>query len=233
MGKSNKPLTLRTSEDWCTETGTWVEGRSLTPSSYENCHKATAQPQTWVSWGNELTWIHALLKGLGSHLFFHRNQRSQRQRQAGVLCTLPDGHSGGTLGLLGPSRPKREAAMDMKDGQSLAPWRGERGLQPVLPYTAPKQTPSLSTKLRSGICFGQGVGGLRAIGPAGILGDLEIAFGYRLGNTVQMRTLHFFPTWSCCNSSTQTLGLGRKEQTKMCSSFVLVFLEGAVPIWRA
>lgn len=90
-----------------------------------------------------------------------------------------------------------------------------------------------STKLRSGICFGQGIGGLRAIGPAGILGDLEIAFGYRLGNTVQMRTLHFFPTWSCCNSSTQTLGLGRKEQTKMCSSFVLVFLEGAVPIWWA
>lgn len=89
------------------------------------------------------------------------------------------------------------------------------------------------TKLRSGVCFGQGVGGLRAIGPAGILGDLEIAFGYRLGNTVQMRTLHFFPTWSCCNLSTQTLGLGRKEQIKMCSSYVLIFPEGAVPIWWA
>jgi len=40
----------------------------------------------------------------------------------------------------------------------------------------------------------------------------------------------FHLTTICCNSSTQTLGLGRKEKIKMCSSSVLMFLEEAVPI---
>lgn len=52
-----------------------------------------------------------------------------------------------------------------------------------------------------------------------------------LSSFLQMRTLHFFSTWSCCNSSTQNLGLGRKEQIKMCCSCVLMFLDGDVPIW--
>lgn len=44
------------------------------------------------------------------------------------------------LSLLGPCYPKRKVAMDMKDGWNLAPCHQQRGLQPVLPYSAHSQT---------------------------------------------------------------------------------------------
>lgn len=114
------------------------------PDCYENCQRATAQPQIWVSLGSEPSWILALLKGWGSHLFLHPDQHSGTRRDR---CSghIPDGHFGDSLGLLGPSSPKREVAMHMKDAQNLASWHQERGLglQPVLPTELAARPPSL------------------------------------------------------------------------------------------
>lgn len=140
-GKERQALHL---ENLCTEAGTWMECQFLIPHCYENCQKATAQPQTWVSLGSKPSWILALLKGWGSHLFLHPDQHSGTRRDR---CSghIPDGHFGDSLGLLGPSSPKREVAMHMKDAQNLASWHQERGLglQPVLPTELAARPPSL------------------------------------------------------------------------------------------
>lgn len=125
-------------ENLRTEAGMWMECQFLIPH-YENCQKAIAQPQTWVSSGSERSWILALLKGWDSHLFLHPDQHSGTRRDR---CSghIPDGHFRDSLGLLGPSSPKREVAMHMKDAQNLASWHQERKSPACTAYRAHSQT---------------------------------------------------------------------------------------------
>lgn len=168
MGKSNKHLTLRTSEDLHTETGTWVECRFLTLSCYENCHKASD-----MSVLGELAQLDTRpVEGPGFSFVFSSWPALIRTRTDWCAVHTSRWSFQGFFGFASSISSQKGSS----SGHERWTKSGSLTLGKKSPACAALQCSQAdlllsgaSTKLTWGICFGPGASGLRAIGPTGTL----------------------------------------------------------------